>query len=60
MEHLLVQKENLPPSVYAAWINYIAHLYDHSPIIREHMNVSGVWGSDVLHAIGRPRAASKP
>ena len=59
MEHLLVQKENLPPSVYLAWLNYMGHLYDHSPIIREHMTVSGVWGSDVLRAIDRPRTAPR-
>jgi len=60
MEHLLVQQPNLPPKVFDAWIKYSAFLYDHSPVIRQHLTVTGDWGSDVLEAIGRGGAAGRP
>lgn len=59
MEHLLVQKENLPPGVFEAWINYSAHVYDHSPVIQEHLSRTGKWGSNVLEAIDRGGAVMK-
>jgi hypothetical protein len=53
MEHLYVQKGNLPDRVYKPWLQYFASIYDNSPIVREHLNQSGDWYPRLRREIGR-------
>lgn len=42
-EHLAQQQANLPHGIWPAWVRYMRHVYENSPILREHFENNNSW-----------------
>jgi len=47
-EHIFLQLPNLPGDIRDGWQFYLLHLYDSSPILRQHFEKNGGWYSEEL------------
>jgi hypothetical protein len=59
MEHICLQKDNLPPKAWLSWRKFVLDIYQNSPVVRDFLQAHTDWyASDILDLVGiKPKRA---